>query len=69
MHKTLYRSRNNKVIAGVCGGLAEYFNIDPIIVRIIAVALLLPGGLPGIVPYAILWVVVPKAPSEPTTTS
>ncbi len=64
MHKKLYRSRKNKVIAGVCGGLAEYFNIDPTIVRIIAVALLIPGGLPGIVPYAIFWVLVPKESDE-----
>jgi phage shock protein C len=62
MTKRLYRSRKDRVIAGVCGGLAEYFNIDPVIMRIIAVILLLPGGLPGIVPYIILWVVVPLKP-------
>jgi phage shock protein C len=59
-HKRLYRSTNNKMIAGICGGLAEYFNIDPVIVRLIFVILLLPGGLPGILPYLILWVVVPR---------
>jgi phage shock protein C len=68
MERRLYRSRNNKVIAGVCGGLAEYFNIDPVIVRIIAVALLLPGGLPGFLPYAILWLVVPYGPDTDKTT-
>lgn len=52
------------MIAGVCGGLAEYFGIDPVIVRIIALVLLLPGGAPGIVPYVILWVLVPLAPSN-----
>jgi phage shock protein C len=52
------------MIAGICGGLAEYFNIDPVIVRIIAVILLLPGGLPGLVPYAILWVIVPQDPRQ-----
>jgi phage shock protein C len=62
MTKRLYRSTSNKMIAGVCGGIAEYFNIDPVIVRIIAVLLLLPGGLPGFVPYVILWVIVPKKP-------
>lgn len=62
MHKRLYRSRTNSKLAGVCGGVAEYFNIDPTIVRIIAVILLLPGGLPGILPYVILWAVVPIAP-------
>jgi len=50
------------MIAGVCGGLAEYFAIDPVIVRLIAVLLLLPGGLPGLLPYIIFWVVVPEKP-------
>ncbi|MEO6514018.1 MAG: PspC domain-containing protein [Candidatus Saccharimonadales bacterium] len=59
MQKRLYRSRVDKKIAGVCGGLAEYFEVDPLIIRIIAVALLLPGGLPGLLPYVILWVLVP----------
>jgi phage shock protein C len=62
MAKRLYRSRNERLIAGVCGGIAEYFDIDPVIVRIVAVILLLPGGLPGFVPYVILWVIVPDAP-------
>ncbi len=48
------------MIAGVCGGLAEYFKIDPVIVRIIAVLLLLPGGLPGLLPYLLFWVIVPE---------
>jgi phage shock protein C len=61
--KRLYRSTTDKMIAGVCGGIADYFNIDPVIVRIIAVILLLPGGLPGFIPYIILWVVVPEKPA------
>lgn len=60
--KKLYRSQKDKKIAGVCGGLAEYFNIDATIIRIIFVILLLPGGLPGVIPYAILWLLVPIAP-------
>lgn len=64
MTKQLYRSRKNKMIAGVCGGLAEYFNIDPVIVRVVAVLLLLPGGLPGFIPYIILWVIVPENPEQ-----
>ena len=39
--KRLYRSRSNRIIAGVCGGIGEYFNIDPIIIRILAV--IIPG--------------------------
>jgi len=62
MKKKLYRSRTDRKIAGVCGGLAEYFDVDPIIIRIIAIILLLPGGLPGLLPYVILWIVVPQEP-------
>lgn len=50
------------MLAGVCGGLADYFNIDPTIVRIIFFVLLLPGGLPGLLPYLVLWALVPLAP-------
>ena len=58
MQKRLYRSRTNKMIAGVCGGLAEYFSIDPVIIRIIAVALAISGGA-GVLMYGLLWLVVP----------
>lgn len=61
--KKLYRSQTDKKIAGVCGGLAEYFNIDATVVRIIFVVLLLPGGLPGFLPYVILWIFVPVKPA------
>lgn len=64
MKKRLYRSRSDRMIAGVCGGLAEYFGIDPVIVRLVALVLLLPGGLPGIVPYAVLWFLVPQNPTK-----
>lgn len=62
--KKLYRSKEDRKIAGVCGGLAEYFGIDPTIIRVIAVLLLLPGGLPGLLPYIILWIVIPSQPNE-----
>lgn len=58
--KQLYRSTTNKKIAGVCGGIGEYFNIDPTLVRIGFVLLALPGGFPGVIPYIILWIVVPE---------
>lgn len=60
--KRLYRSTTDRKIAGVCGGLSEYFNIDPTVIRVVAVLLLLPGGLPGLLPYLILWAVVPENP-------
>jgi phage shock protein C len=64
--KRLYRSKADRKIAGVCAGIAEYLNIDPTIVRVIAVLLLLPGGLPGLLPYLILWVVIPENPATGT---
>lgn len=60
--KKLYRSQTDKKIAGVCGGLAEFFDIDATIIRVIFIVLLLPGGLPGLLPYVILWAVVPVNP-------
>jgi len=59
MPKKLYRSRSNRVLFGVCGGLAEYFNIDPTIVRVIAVASVLAGTL-GFWIYIIMAIVVPN---------
>jgi phage shock protein C len=58
--KRLVRCDNGRVLAGVCCGLAKYFNVDVVIIRLIAIFLLLPGGLPGIVPYLILWIVTPS---------
>jgi len=58
MEKKLYRSRTNRMIWGVCGGLAKYFNIDPTIVRIVAVATLFIGSL-GFWVYIIMALIVP----------
>ncbi len=61
--KRLYRSRQ-RVIAGVCGGIAEYFNIDPVWVRIITLILAILGvGLIAII-YIVCWVIVPNAPFD-----
>jgi phage shock protein C len=60
--KRLYRSRTEKKIAGVCGGLAKYFGIDPVIPRIILLVLLLAGGL-GLLAYVVCWIVMPLEPS------
>jgi len=59
--KKLYRSANNKMIAGVAAGLGEYLNIDPTLVRLGFIVLALMGG-PGLVAYLIMWLVVPQAP-------
>lgn len=57
--RRLYRSRTDKVIWGVCGGLAHYFNIDPVIVRIVFVVLTLASSGVGILAYIIMAIVVP----------
>lgn len=59
--KRLYRSRKDKIIAGVCGGIGEYFGIDPVIIRIIAVVLFFWGGS-GILAYIIGMIIIPVAP-------
>ena len=56
----LYRSRDVRVIGGVCGGLAEYLQVDVVITRIIAVALLATGS--GFLLYIVAWIIIPEAP-------
>ena len=62
-YKRLYRSRTDRMIAGVCGGLGEYFGIDPTLVRLLFVFAALFYG-PGILAYLILMLVVPEEPQE-----
>jgi len=57
--KKLRRSKTDRVIGGVCGGLGEYFDIDPLIFRLIFVIAVLFGGT-GVVAYLILWIVIPE---------
>ena len=61
MTKELYRSKKNRKIAGVCGGIAEYLDIDPIIIRLITLILVLSAG-GGLIAYIIAWIVVPEEP-------
>ncbi len=61
MNKKLYRSNRDKMLGGVAGGLAEYFAIDPTLVRIIFVVSLFAGGA-GVIAYIIMWIVVPEEP-------
>jgi len=63
MEKTLYRSRTDKMIAGVCGGLAEYFDMDSSVVRLLFVLLTLVGGS-SILLYIILAIVIPEEASN-----
>jgi phage shock protein PspC (stress-responsive transcriptional regulator) len=63
-YKRLYRSNSNVMIGGVAAGLAEYFNIDPTIVRLLFVFLgIFTVGVPMILLYIILWVVMPQNPN------
>src|SRR3972149_730789 len=65
MGKRLYRSRSDRMIWGVCGGLANYFDIDPVIIRLIAVLLVVAGGA-GILAYIILAIITPLESSVVT---
>lgn len=57
----LYRSRTDRMIGGVCGGLGKYLNMDPTLVRLLFVALALFGG-PGLIAYIIMLLIVPEEP-------
>ncbi|MGH8159442.1 MAG: PspC domain-containing protein [Rhodanobacter sp.] len=59
--KRLCRSRSNRTLAGVCGGIAEYYGWDPTLVRVAWIVLTLLGGS-GILLYLIMWLVMPEAP-------
>jgi phage shock protein C len=62
-HKRLVRSKNNKVLAGVAGGIGEYFQIDPTIIRLIFILLTIFGGS-GLLIYIIFWLIMPLADSQ-----
>jgi phage shock protein C len=59
--RKLYRSTSNRQLAGVCGGLAEYFNLDPTLIRVLFVILAVLGGS-GVILYIAMWIIVPKQP-------
>jgi phage shock protein C len=61
--KRLYRSSDDRMIAGVCAGLAEYMDIDPTLVRLAMVLFTLVGGS-GILVYVIAWIIMPEHPEE-----
>ena len=62
MEKKLYRSTQNKMIAGVCSGLAEYINIDPTIIRVIWALVGLSGA--GLIAYLVCALIIPEKPSN-----
>jgi len=62
--KRLMRSRDDRVVAGVCGGLGEYLGVDSVLIRIAALILVFAGGA-GILLYLIGWIAMPEAPEKP----
>lgn len=58
--KRLYRSNKDRMMAGICGGLAEYFNIDPTVVRLLAVVAFFLTASGAFWAYIIMWAVVPE---------
>lgn len=61
--RRLYRSRSNRMIAGICGGIGEFFDADPTVIRLVSVLLAIFGGLSFWV-YVVLWIVIPNQPGE-----
>jgi phage shock protein C len=61
--KNLYRSRKDRVVSGVCGGLGKTFGVDPVIIRFLWVALMLTYGF-GVLAYIIAWIIIPTEPVE-----
>ncbi len=60
--RRLYRSRRDRMLAGVCGGIAEYLEIDPILVRLVFLALLFSGV--GVLLYLVAWILIPEEPLD-----
>jgi phage shock protein C len=59
--KKLYRARFNRILGGVCSGMADYFAIDPTLVRVLWVIFSIMGGA-GVLAYIICWIIIPEAP-------
>ena len=64
--RQLFRSKTNKMIAGVCGGLGEYANMDPTIIRLIAALLFFVTGPVVVVAYIVMALIIPEEPAAPT---
>ena|SRR6056297_2219751 len=63
MVKKLYRSKKDSIIGGVCGGIAEYFEIDSTLVRLLAIIVVFLGGV-GLIVYIIAWIIIPQNPDQ-----
>ncbi len=58
--QTLHRSRSNRIVAGVCGGLEEFFGISAFWFRLAFLVALIPGGVPGVLVYGLMWLIIPS---------
>jgi phage shock protein PspC (stress-responsive transcriptional regulator) len=59
----LYRSKKNRIIAGVCGGIGEYFKVDPTLIRLLWLLVsIVSAGAGGIIAYIIAWIIIPEEP-------
>lgn len=64
-HKKLYRSNTNRVFAGVCGGIAEYVDVDPTLIRVFYLALsIFSAAFPGLLLYILLLLIIPPRPFD-----
>lgn len=69
-NKRLYRKQEDKVLAGICAGLGDYFSIDPVVLRLVYLILsVLTGVIPGVIVYIIAIYIVPKQPKADYTIS
>ena len=68
MEKRLYRSRNDRVVAGVCAGLGHYFNLDPVLIRVIAVIVGFMSFGTLLLLYLVLALIIPLEPEQSLTT-
>ena len=66
--RRLYRSETNRMMAGVCGGLADYFNVDATLIRVIFVVVAVLSGGAGAVVYGVMWLLVPDDSKVPPPT-
>jgi phage shock protein C len=57
--KPLRRSRHNRMIAGICGGLGDFFGISAVWFRVAFLISLIPGGIPGLLVYFLMWIIIP----------
>jgi len=64
--KRLFRSKKDRIIGGVCGGLGNYFSLDPVLVRVIWAVLFFAGGV-GLLAYILAWIIIPEETVVPPT--